>query len=497
MWRMFSVVAWSVAIYLMWRLIVEFKMSDRARIFTLVAFGLTPAAVWLTTPLLLQVASVPFTLAGLLAIMIAIRRRQIHLVAVAALLMNIAFFTRISSAVVGVIGALMIIVLASGRERWKLLGVYILTGLVIFGIIFGAGTAVLGLDKTAIMFNLEAFIIAQDRSDIAQAQTATEPIIRQLVVQAGLLWQGGLPYLMAIFLLPALWLPRNKALAIGAVTAVFGVMGLVFFHLIDTNFMLPATLPVVQATIFFLIGICPAMAALAQLLYGSSGRAGNRQSGVTILVITWLVLLVLAYAHWGRFIANYLVEFLPPLALLVGLVGDGILLASKHWQPRWLVHVVLSLAGIALLASWGQGTWIMNKYPFTGTVDAGSLQAMVKEVWRHVPAHTAIFTAEPIVTSFANRPIVFAYSHPGWYREALLGTLPWSLVRLLFKDPAEVTVYLRDQAQFVLLDKRTNEIYFDQYPERRAILQQDFNQIASVHNDAAGDTFELYQRNGQ
>ena len=133
-------------------------------------------------------------------------------------------------------------------------------------------------------------------------------------------------------------------------------------------------------------------------------------------------------------------------------------------------------------------------YPHTGTLDQRSVRAIVAAVQQYVPEDEVIFTAQPLITALSQREIAFAYTHPGWYRDEYLGKLSPQLRSLYFADPEVITEYLRTDARFVLTDRRTNDVYFEFYPERQLLLQTEFELVAEVDNPLTEESLKLFVR---
>jgi hypothetical protein len=189
-----------------------------------------------------------------------------------------------------------------------------------------------------------------------------------------------------------------------------------------------------------------------------------------------------------------LVEFLPPLALLASWSLVYVWQFWRHVSPHWLKQGLIVGVWILIGMSLYQSALIAWRNPHTGTIDQGSMKQFVRLVQQAVPEHEAIFTAQPLVTALAARPIMFGNSHPGWYREARFGTISEELRDLLFVGPEVVTHFLQEEARFVVLERRTHEIYFDGYPERQEMLRDSFELVGSVANSSGGDGLQLYRR---
>lgn len=497
-WRLFSIIAWSVGGWWFWKLVSELRLRPRSRILASLAFNLIPAAIALTTPLLLQTVSVPVSIIGLVLALRAGRTGDKRLAILSAAFFTVAFFMRVTAIVPASIGLVVYFASAKPRVALRLATTYIATGILLFGIFFGAAVFMIGLQKAAVVVNLEALLISQNRQEHAAGEVMnSESLVRMLTIESRLLWRSGVPLLASICLLPLFFVNRRRILASAALLlGIFLFCATVIFNLYDTGFLLPGAFPTTVYIILALFLGIPAITAMAALLYDTS--EGVEYTWVfwrtPLLVFLWLALTIIAYAKWGRFRQSYITEFLPQLVLLFAIGADYTFDLWQKIRPVWLSLFLRYGVLFLVLTSVWQGYGMAWSYPHSGTIDQPSLVNIVRMIESNVPKGEAIFTAQPVATAFANRRIMFGYAHPGWYREARFGTIPESLRDLLFRRPQVITDYLDTTVNFVLTESRTHEIYFDGYPERSDILSTKFEKIASTVNEMSGETYTLYRR---
>ncbi len=497
-WRLFSAIVWAVGGWFFWKLTIESELRPRARILSSTAFSMLPAVIALTTPLLLQTASASVVILGLVLAFRAVKKNSLQLAMYSGVVFTLAYFIRITAVVPATIAFLIYILLAKQGWKLKMALTYAGTGIVLFGLLFGLATATLGLSKAAVLTNMEAFLISQNRQELNTSDPASaDGPIRALTIESRLFVRTSVWLLAPLALFPLLFVhKRNPVISTAIFVAMFFIGWNVLLTLVDTNFLLPKTLPTAIFLVLVVLFAIPFITSLAALLYTSEG-AWKKYIGrwqIPTLIILWLVMTTLAYSKWGRFRQSYLTEFIPQLALLLGITFDYTFDTWKKIQPRWVYYLLITgvvfLTGVSVY----QGFAIAHLYPHTGTIDQKSLVQVVRLIQKNIPTGDMIFTAQPVATALSNRKIIFGYSHPGWYREAYFGTISTELRDLLFKKPEEITEYLRNEAPFVLTESRTDEIYFDDYPERQAILNEKFVPIGSVPNETAGDTYTLYER---
>lgn len=497
-WRLFSALSWAFGGFVFWKLTHEIGLRERSRLIAVAAWNLMPAAVALTTPLLLQTSSVAVSVLGMLLGLRAITRNSWKLASCSALIFTIAFFIRITAAIPAAMMLLFYFSVVKKSWNMRLAAIYICTGLLAFGLVLGVSTAFLGPQKAAVLVNMEAFLISQNRQDRKESTVIEkEPFLRSATIESRLFWRTGVLLVTAILLIPMILVSRQRiVLSTFILLAVFFVAWNISFHLHDTGFLLPKKFISTTWLIVSLLFGAPLVTALAALVYNSPKHARLYWDTIRfpILIALWLFLTVYAYAHWGRFRQSYLTEFLPQLALLLGVGLDFTFGLWGKIQPRWFSYGARGALIVLIGMSVYQGYVFAYRYPHTGTIDQKSLVNITRLIQDHVPRSDMIFTAQPVATAFAKRQILFGYSHPGWYREARFGTISEDLRNLLFRKPETLTEYLAAEAQFILMESRTKEIYFDGYPERTEIVKNSFEVVGSAVNEMGDETYTLYRR---
>ncbi len=497
--RGLSIISWVVSVYFTIRIAKYLGFSQIQQLCVGGLLALTPAAIALTTPLLLQVTSVPAVLAGILCAFLATRRNSIPLAALAAVVIVVAFFIRSSSIVGGLIGGLIFLLYSQGAWRWKLTGTYVAVGLILAALIGVSSWQLIGVEKTAVIFSIEALGISEQRSAVSSENVVPrESGIRQITETSSILWQSG-PWLLVGVLVSALFLlPRRRLWLFLGGLAVIVVLWMRFYHhLLDMGFLLPTTIPLKEWELWAAFWIVLPLLVCIRVLHTAPERSTSLSEHKWLGVVTsWLILLIVLYSNWGRFRHSYLVEFLPPLALLVGWGLEPLMniLRQFVFSGKYLrfitVCIIMCVIGVSYALNWA----VAWKYPHTGTMDHTSIEQMAAIIHKEMPPGEMLFTAQPVITAFAKQPIIFGYSHPGWYRDHYLGNVPTELWQLYFMPEENLTTYLRSEANFVLIERRTNEIYFEFYPERQAILKNDFEQIAEVIDEATNEPMRLYRR---
>lgn len=484
-WRLLSALSWAGVVGAVAALARRFGLSASAQIIAAALLALLPGVIAATVPLLLQVVSTLFAVLAIFILLKGSQERRMSLIAVGALLMAAGYLTRSSTVAAGLAGAVLVLLFA--QQRWRAFGVYVGTGIAAMAVVAAGAWLTLGVEKTAVLLNLEAVTVGGLQA--AQAG-GVEPVIRWLVQTAEMLWRGGSWLLTGVVALPlalARWLPRRLRLLLLGVWGA--VIANVVYHLSDMGYSLPGVLLTTRVTMLVVAFGIPAVWLLHWLWIQRRGEGGSRLGWRPVVVcLAWLVLLVVVYRSWGVFRPSYIVEFLPAAAILA---AGGLVYGLQRLGRRGLSQTLL--VGL-FLAGWWQGVSLALSKPISGTITVEAAEAIGQLVRKKVPPEAEIFTAQPVVTAAAGRAIVRGYSHPGWIRAERVGGIPPGLRAVYFADGAEITRWLDQEVRFVVTDERTSEIYFDDFPERQAILREKFEVVGEVPNDLTEEPFRLYER---
>lgn len=483
-WRLMSALAWGGVVWLSAVLARRVGLSGRVQVVVAALMALLPGVAAASTPLLLQVVSTCLVVAALVMLLKGLQEERNAWVIGAGVVMTAAFLTRVSS--VAAAAASLALILMFAKRRLRVLVVYAFAGVMALGVATMLALMIMGPGKTAVMLNLEAVLVGQAQTS---ALSETEPVIRWLTEASLALWRGGTWLLAGMVWFPLIWaknFSRNLRWIMSAGWLL--VIGNAAWHLRDMDYGLPAPLLAVRLTLLFVVFGLPLLWLMKSL--GSEAREKQNDFSWRWIIVcaVWLAVLTMVYRFWGVFRATYIVEFLPPAVLLA-----AVALTSGLSQVMQRKFAQATLAGL-VLASWWQGISLLVEYPVSGTVAVGAAESMVHLVARHVPESEEVFTAQPVITALAQRSIVRGYSHPGWIRAERVGRLPTQLRSVYFGDESEITRILESEVKFVVTDQRTNEIYFDGYPDRQKILVEQFEMIGEVLNDLTEEPFRLYRR---
>lgn len=484
-WRLLSALSWAGVVGFSALLARRFGLTPSVQVIAAALLALLPGVVSASTPLLLQVVSTLFAVMAVLVLLKGAQGNRPWFVGSGGLLMAIGYLTRSSTVAVAVAGAVLLLLFS--QRRWRDVAVYVMSGVAAMALVSGVALLVMGPEKVSVMLNIEAVTVGRLQTENVGG---VEPVIRWVTIAATVLWRAGSWILAGIVWLPILLLGRIKNgalkwLGIGVWVVVLGVS---IYHLVDIGYGLPRPLPLTRFVMLITVFGVPGW-WLLQLLQSRAPDTAMRIGWKWVFVcVSWLTALVLLYRGWGMFRPGYIVEFLPPAAILAAVaLAQGIPQLFRRTSAQAV------LVGL-LAASWWQGIGVVVNYPISGTITPESVGEMTHLLQKRVPPEEEIFTAQPVVTAAAKRKIVAGYSHPGWIRAARLGGVPQELRKIYFAEDEEITRWLQGEVRFVVTDERTSEIYFDDFPERQKILQEQFELIGEVPNDLTEEPFRLYRR---
>lgn len=480
--RALSALSWSVAGGLVYVLAKRMTAPTEVAVAAAVLLIVSPAAIFLTTPLLLQTVSVPIGLAALYVCLRGAQDKKTELVTLSAVLMVVVYMTRASSIVYAVLG--LIIILYFSPRKWRDTARYVVAGLATAAFLALLLYVTMGLEKTAIILNLEALLISQQRGSVQAA--AAEPFIRQLVIGARTLWRSA-PWLIGgLLLAPLTVAPRRlRQYAIVLASVMILLLMAIWHHIADVGWFIPSSDTLSWVVTVLLVFGVPA----ASYIFLPSQKPHNTPNAQFLVLwsAAWLVGMLVLYGQWGDFTDNYVIEFLPPLSLITAISGVYI---WKQMGGRRLVQA--ALAGI-LAAGCVTGWYIARANPHTGSMDQAAVIQAAKRLDDLTAPGEEIFTAQSAITAFANRPIVKNYSHSGWYLYEKRGTVSTQLRQTLFVEPEVITDYLKHEAKTIVTDRRTRQVYFDDYPERQALLENEFTLDTEIKNPES-EPFRIYVR---
>lgn len=486
-WRLLSAVAWAFVIFLSYLLAKKLKFSETQRLLAASLLALLPAANVLTSTVLLQPVSVALGLAALLLFIQAKEKQTFKAFVLSSLVFVLAYLARAST--ITLLPVFFVLFLLNSENKKKDFIAWTSGLLAIFTMAVLLSAGLIGWQKTAVFFNAEALLISNER--VASGEIESEPVIRQITQNFTVLWQGGsvlllgiIAFLVALISRKRFWIPLLGGLPL------FAIIYITYFHLSDMAFLLPSRLPVSRIFQLAIVFVLPAVFFLNNFLQKTEKRSVKIKKNL-LVVFVWLASLMILYLRWGNFRQSYVIEFLVPLSLLAAWAVTAV---HHSWSLKGAAWSRVSFAAwvFLLIAAGAQGYRILAEWPLTGSMSLTGIKEVSQVLQDHVPQDQEIFTAQSAVTALSGHRIINGYAHPGWYLYEKEEAFPQSLREIYFIDPELLTEDLKTAAA-VLLERRTQQVYFAKYPDRQKILAEQFELVAEI-DSGASDPYLVYLR---
>lgn len=235
---------------------------------------------------------------------------------------------------------------------------------------------------------------------------------------------------------------------------------------------------------------------LVLVIKGIQGKSIPRT--LVVLLLTWVGAFIVFYKGWGRSPTPfYPLESIPALAIAAALTFEEVLTWGSKFRYKYLVADTL----IVLIAA--DFFLTFNTIPneqYRGTVEVSAATAVSEYLKENVKEGEGIFTAQPVFPYLANLPLLGGYTHPGWYLSERAGYLPSEIRRVFYPDMDVLTKMVTKEATWIILDWRTNDVYFNEGAKEteglRKLLSTKFEGVAEISNSASRD-IHIFRRKGE
>lgn len=499
-------------------LLLVFRLGDRLAgrgggLLAASLWAFSPLVITQTTQLFLQPLELVFVLSALLIILSVVdpppgaapapaarasRRRRIPAPTRAGILLAAAYLTR-ASALAFLVPALLLPWLrrprrtalkTNGLLAAGFLGTLLATAIVVLPL--------LGSLKTAVFFNLEAYVIGQARSggsflESVRPLLVPRELLEVLSARGAAVFRAGAP----LALLALAWLSGRAASAfrvppgVGAIVFAGAAVALTQ-QVARAGFFMPAEFGAL-AFPFRLLSIgATALAAwlLAQRTDRFLTRAAARRE-LAVLGGAWLGLAAL-YSQFGRFRQHYHAEFLPLYVLAAALFLAPFLRAAAPRSRRLPAALALGALAAGFSLAYLPALRIP---PLFGSLDLAAASRVAEIIRAHTAPDESVFTAQGFYVYLADRRLFRGAAHPGWYLEEKAGAVPTRLRRLYFPDRGDLPRLLEEGGvRLAVSDRRTYEIYLDGNPELQRYLEEKFRPIATIENPLEERPVTVYLR---
>ncbi len=197
-----------------------------------------------------------------------------------------------------------------------------------------------------------------------------------------------------------------------------------------------------------------------------------------LLPLLWVGGLAFFYMNWIKFHANYIVEFLPPLAIMSGL---GVYLVVQRLAGRALYNRVVWVVFLAVVGWSGYlSNYVTYVFPHTGTFDQASIQEAATWASTNIPTADSIFTGAAVVPYLSGHRVALDIAHPRWYAYEFTRKDTPRLNTFLPSIEEMLAAYR--EADWFLLEQQTGFSFLMEYTEIEAGLARDWTVVHEVEN---------------
>ena len=469
----------------------------RAGVLAAAAWGLLGAPVVFTIYAHTQPVAVLFGTAGIALLLLALKRPEgYRLFLLAGALLGLGVASRKSVLALGLI-PLMLVLLTRGRFSVRLgrLAAIGLGFLLIIGLFLGYAWQVYGPLGVQEALGLQSAEDGLYGIDPAERQQAVEyslrgitPFFRESLLLIFLALAG---WGLVLESVAARWSNRWMAKLAWLLPLAAGWWGWSFFIEYEGSrfheFGNLALLWYFVAGALILLALWPSKAEkdLAEEPPASTAAAQLSQLAASLLPFLWVGGLYVFYSNWIKFHANYLIEFLVPLAIFSGV---GAYLMLRRITTRWWM-----LAPLALLIIWvGYTTQYVTYYfEHTGTFDLRSIEEAADWARANIPPDETIFTGAAAIPYRSGHRTTLDIAHPRWYAYEFTRKNTERLSTFL-PSAGEMVAAFRE-AEWVLLERQTGFSFLMEYTEiERALLETQFTKVHEVEN--LSNPLQFYRR---
>lgn len=232
------------------------------------------------------------------------------------------------------------------------------------------------------------------------------------------------------------------------------------------------------------------VAALTPSLRQSADEGEKSRLAQALIGPVWIGSLAFFYMNWIKFHANYISEFIPPLAIGGGV---GIFYFIEHAKRiripelRWIILVIFAFVGI-----WSAtvSNYITYLYEHTGTFTQAAAQEAAQWALEHIPNNKEIFTGAALIPYLSGHRVSLDIAHPRWYAYEFVRKNPKRLNTFL--PPADEMVRAFRNADWLLLEGQTGFSFLMEYSEIEKGIETDWERVQGIENGS--NTMTFYKR---
>lgn len=240
-----------------------------------------------------------------------------------------------------------------------------------------------------------------------------------------------------------------------------------------------------------------AVTATPSVVQRKEGRSIGLYFSQALLLPAWFGGFAFFYMNWIKFHANYIGEFLPPLAIVAGfgLWQLGLRLQnSTLFKDKIVTRYTRRLVGLVAITSiiWAMflSNFITYMYEHTGTFTQKAAKEAAQWAKDTIPMNEPIFTGAALIPYLSGHHVALDIAHPRWYAYQWIRENPTRLNTFLPSQQAMVQAY-RDSHWF-LLESQTGFSFLMEYSEIEAGLAKDWQNMKGIENGS--NTLTFYKR---
>ncbi|MEX2055140.1 MAG: glycosyltransferase family 39 protein [Candidatus Andersenbacteria bacterium] len=212
----------------------------------------------------------------------------------------------------------------------------------------------------------------------------------------------------------------------------------------------------------------------------------------------WVGGLMVFYMNWIKFHANYIAEFLPPLAIYGGAgalffiwrLQQSVLWNSSNLFLLWLRGVLKVVTVFVLLWTMFISNYITYVHEHTGTFTQQAAQEAAAWARENIPPNERIFTGAALIPYLSGHHVALDIAHPRWYAYEFTRKNPKRLNTFLPSIEEMLTAYR--QTEWLLLESQTGFSFLMEYSEIEGGIERNFEPVHAIEN--GGNTITFYRR---
>lgn len=237
--------------------------------------------------------------------------------------------------------------------------------------------------------------------------------------------------------------------------------------------------------LWWLFGVVLLVALLTPSSKGEKSRVAQ-----ALLGIIWVGSLAFFYMNWIKFHANYISEFIPPLAVLGGVGVFYFIESTKQIKNRFLKTIVIiafiAIAGWAAIVS----NYVTYLYEHTGTFTQTSAKEAAQWAKDNIPADEEIFTGSALIPYLSGHRVSLDIAHPRWYAYEFTRTNPKRLETFLPSAKDMIAAFYN--ADWLLLESQTGFSFLMEYSEIEKAIETNWERMHGIENGS--NTMTFYKR---